>query len=186
MQHEELCPGVLEKTRSFRAQFDILSLEVPPMVEIAYPEKLCYSRVYCMANLSTQILQAYQDTKSGSVAWKLRLLELVVIACHNIAFYLYRLDEGLHKHAEWADWRLERLARLPENPRGREVTKCGPPTLFFVPLYKDPERFPNGLANVAAYWAELRIFGDVVLLDRGQTEEEVSKPLSSAAGTRRG
>lgn len=32
MQHEELCPGVLEKTRSFRSQFDILSLEVPSKV----------------------------------------------------------------------------------------------------------------------------------------------------------
>jgi hypothetical protein len=39
MQHKELCLGVLEKTRSFRSQFDILSLEVPPKVEIAYPEK---------------------------------------------------------------------------------------------------------------------------------------------------
>ncbi|KAL2283296.1 hypothetical protein FJTKL_09930 [Diaporthe vaccinii] len=62
MQHEELCPGVLEKTRSFRSQFDILSLEVPP-----------------------KILQAYQDTKLGTIAWKLRLLELAVIACHDIA-----------------------------------------------------------------------------------------------------
>lgn len=44
----------------------------------------------------------------------------------------------------------------------------------------------NGLADVAAYWAELRIFGGVVLFDRGQTEEEVSKPIPSAAGTRRG
>lgn len=53
MQHEELCPGVLEKTRSFGSQFDILSLEVPPKVEITYPEKLCYSRMECEANLST-------------------------------------------------------------------------------------------------------------------------------------
>lgn len=186
MQHEELCPGVLEKTCSLRPQFDVLSLEIPPKVEITYLEKLCCSHMECEANLSTQILQAYQDTKLGTVAWKLRLLELVVIACHDIAAYLYQLDEGVHKHAEWADWRSERLARLPDNPRGREVTKCGPPNLFFVPSYKDPERFSNGLADVAAYWAELRIFGGVVLFDRGQTEEEVSKPILSAAGTRPG
>jgi hypothetical protein len=124
----------------------------------------------------------------GSVAWKLRLLELVVIACHDIAAYLYKLDDGVHKHTEWEDWRSERLARLPEDARVREVTKCGPPTLFFAPSYKDPERFSNGLSDVVGYWAEFRIFGGIVLFDRGQTEEEVSKPLyttlkCSAAGT---
>lgn len=38
----------------------------------------------------------------GSVAFKLRLLELVVIACHDIAVLLYKLDNGPHKHAEWS------------------------------------------------------------------------------------
>lgn len=46
MQHEELCPGVLEKTRSFRSQFDVLSLEFPSKVEITYSERLCYSCSY--------------------------------------------------------------------------------------------------------------------------------------------
>lgn len=177
MQHEELCPGVLEKTRNFRSQFDVLSLEFPPKAEMTCPGKLCYSCTYCEATLSTQTLQAYQDTKLGSAAWKLRLLELVVIACHDIAAHLYQLDEGVHKHAEWADWRSERLARLPKGARGQEVTKCGPPVLFFASKYKDPERFSNGLADVVGYWAELRTFGGVVLFDRGQTEEEVSEQI---------
>lgn len=37
-QHEEFCPGVLEKTRSLRTEFDLLSLTLPPKVEIPFPE----------------------------------------------------------------------------------------------------------------------------------------------------
>lgn len=125
--------------------------EYPSKVEIACPEKLWYIFTYCEANLAPQILQAYQDIKLGPVAWKIRLLELVVITCQDIAAYLYQFTEEVHKHAEWADWRSQRLANLPESERGRHRTKCGSPTLFFAPLHKDPERFSNGLADVVAY-----------------------------------
>lgn len=39
-------------------------------------------------------------------------------------------------------------------------------------MYKDPERLPKGLEDVVAYWAEHRIFGGVVLFDRGQSKTE--------------
>jgi hypothetical protein len=101
-------------------------------------------------------------------------LELCVIACHNIAIYLYQLDDGVHKHTEWAEWRAEKLASLPENATGQDRTKCGPPTPFYANWYMKAERYHNGLADVVGYWAELRIFGGVVLFDRGETEDQVS------------
>lgn len=36
MEHEELCPGVLEKTRRFRSEFDILSLNLQPDVRTPF------------------------------------------------------------------------------------------------------------------------------------------------------
>ncbi|KAH8782652.1 hypothetical protein F5883DRAFT_130470 [Diaporthe sp. PMI_573] len=167
MQHDELCPGALEKTRALRADFDVLSLSLDP-----------------------QAIQAYQNTVPGSLPWKLRLLELVVTGCHNIASSLYLMDNGTHKHAEWTTWREKKLATLPEHCSKRERSKCGPPTLFYANQYMDPQRFPHGLADVAGYWAELRIFGGVVLFDRGLSEDECngmylhsSKPATLAPPT---
>ncbi|KUI56201.1 hypothetical protein VP1G_10845 [Cytospora mali] len=117
-------------------------------------------------------IQAYQDTSPGSVAWKLRLLELVAIACHNIAGHLYQMDDGVHKHAEWDAWCAKKRARLTESSSMRDRRECYRPTLFYIDAYMNAERFPNGLADVVGYWAELRIFGGVVLFDRGESEEE--------------
>ena len=47
------------------------------------------------------------------------------------------------------------------------------PTLFFHCDYLDHEQYPNGLADIAGYWAEDRILGGVVVFDRGQSGLEV-------------
>lgn len=59
-----------------------------------------------------QIMKAYQNTSPGSVACKLRHLEMIVIACHNITVFLYRIDDGTHIHAEREDWHAEKLRSL--------------------------------------------------------------------------
>lgn len=91
-----------------------------------------------------------------------------MIACHEIAAYLYQLDDGIHKHTEWTKWRAKKRASLPENAHGRERTKCGSHIPFYATLYVDPDRFRNGLADVVGYWAEYQIFGGVVLLTVGR------------------
>jgi hypothetical protein len=45
--------------------------------------------------------------------------------------------------------------------------------LFFHVDYMDHRQYPNGLADMAGYWAEDRIFGGVVLFDRGDSGYEV-------------
>lgn len=149
LDHKDLCPGTMDKTRAFRSQFDIDSVEFEP-----------------------KLLQAYQNTSPGSIAYKLRLLEMVVIACHNIAVLLYQLDDGTHKHAEWEDWLTKELALTSEGEDQYMHITYGPPTSFYVGLYVDFDRYPNGLADVVGYWAEHHIFGGVVLFDRGRDEEE--------------
>lgn len=48
-----------------------------------------------------------------------------------------------------------------------------PPAAFFHPSYIYPEQYPRGLADIAGYWAEGKIFGGIVVFDRGETEQEV-------------
>lgn len=94
-------------------------------------------------------------------------------ACHDIAVYLYQLDDGVHKHAEHQSWRENKLETLPEDDlMGRK--QLPPPTLFWTGAYMDWSRYPNGLADMAGYWAEIQLFGGVVLFDRGESEKEVS------------
>lgn len=112
------------------------------------------------------------------MSWKLRLLELVVSACHDIAVHLYQMDAEVHKHREHEQWLSEQLASLPENSHDRRLLP--PPTLFFNGMYVEPSRYPNGLADVVGYWAETQIFGGVVLFDRGESEEEVSNSILGA------
>ncbi|KAG8167953.1 hypothetical protein KVR01_003642 [Diaporthe batatas] len=140
LDHKDLCPGTMDKIRAFRSQFEINSVEFEP-----------------------KLLRAYQNTSPDTIAYKLRLLEMVVIACHNIAVSLYQLDDGTHKQAEWEEWRDQYMHTI-----------YGLPTPFYVDLYVDSDRYPNGLADIVGYWAEHHIFGGVVLFDRGRDEEEVS------------
>lgn len=61
--------------------------------------------MYILADLHTEVIEAYQVVLPDSVAWKPRLLELVVTACHNIAvFFLYQMDDAVHKPAENDAW----------------------------------------------------------------------------------
>lgn len=169
LDHKDLCPGTMDKTRAFRSQFDIDSVEFEPKV-----------RQHIISNIGSwlmfvlKLLQAYQNTSPGSIAYKLRLLEMVVITCHNIAVFLYQLDDGTHKHAEWEDWLTKKLALTSEEDDQYMHIAYVPPTPFYVDLYVDFDRYPNGLADVVGYWAEHHIFGGVVLFDRGRDEEEVS------------
>lgn len=54
---------------------------------------------------------------------------------------------------------------------GAHVVRIPPFSLISVWSH---DGYPNGLADVVGYWAEARIFGGVVLFDRGESELEVS------------
>lgn len=94
-------------------------------------------------------------------------------ACHDIAVFLYKMDEGAHKHAEHEAWLDEQLKRYP-NERSTERKLLPPASLFWHGSFRSHRRYPNGLAELAGYWAETQIFGGVILFDRGESGEEVS------------
>lgn len=47
------------------------------------------------------------------------------------------------------------------------------PTDFYHTEYLDWEQYPQGVADMAGYWAEFELFGGVVVFDRRESDVEV-------------
>lgn len=101
----------------------------------------------------------------------MRLIELAVLACHQIAVFLYELDDGAHKHEAHQTW-LDMVSREPKDQGSRRYY-IPPATILVHRAYRSAERYPRGAADVAGYWAEGQIFGGVVWFERGETDREV-------------
>ncbi|RSL93329.1 hypothetical protein CEP52_013302 [Fusarium oligoseptatum] len=151
LDHRELCEGSLDKAHEFRTRFD--------------PSDLLFKE---------QSINAFGKTAPGSREFNLRLIELIVVACHQIAAYLFGLDDGVHKHRVFDDWLQQQLVESILNSRNGKANSGYklPPSAFFHSAYTYVEEYPQGLGDVAGYWAEGKIFGGVVVFDRGETEQE--------------
>ncbi|KAK4099869.1 hypothetical protein N658DRAFT_487252 [Parathielavia hyrcaniae] len=91
-----------------------------------------------------------------------RLVEMVVIAVHQIAAILFDLNMSVHKDdgiTEWAPPKSNRWywAVFPDGPL---------PTLFHHRWYDDYDQYPRGVSDMVGDWAEARILGGVVLFER--------------------
>lgn len=159
-KHRELCPGVIEKTRAFRADFD------PRTFDIRAEVNKCRRCQFALQNSNPflQVLHRYQSVPVGSRASKLPLIELVAVAIHAIAAQLFKqVDGGLHKGDKY-----------PGDEHYQEYSwNRKKSTPFSLWRYDDPEQYPEGNADIAAYWAEDQIFGGIVLFDRGESGSEV-------------
>lgn len=132
-EHETLCPGALEKARTFQDKFDLASLDLP-----------------------VEVLWRYQGIPAGSRASKLPFVELVAVAIHRIAVLLYR-QGSMHKQSG-LPVEENRLCSNMSSGSYRHYY----PTPFCLDEYDDPERYPDGVADITGYWAENWIFGGVV------------------------
>ncbi|KAJ4246255.1 hypothetical protein NW762_013605 [Fusarium torreyae] len=148
--HAEICPGYLEKARDVRKEFNLSQLQFEP-----------------------KTLIRFQEVDTGSDEYNFRLIELVVVACHQIGAYLFELDNGAHKHKYYQDWRDKVLQEKKNGVESRKYYKP-PPIAFSHRSYRSFQQYPRGLADVAGYWAESKIFRGVVVFDRGESEAEVS------------
>lgn len=113
-----------------------------------------------------QLLLAFEQTIPGTRQFHLRLIELLVVACHQIAVYLFQLDDAIHTHEQYVKWMNE-----PRDMGRWDSFRA--PTAFSHGPYIAIEQYPNGIADAVGYWAEARIFGGVVVFDRGESETEV-------------
>ncbi|KAM0350887.1 hypothetical protein HYE67_000893 [Fusarium culmorum] len=146
LEHTPICEGFLEKSRRMHAALNPYDLQ-----------------------FDEHILSSFQEATKDSEEYSLRLIELTVVACHQIAVYLFNLDDGVHKHQLYEDWAQQRQM---EQVLASEVRDVIPPCAFFHTSYYYFDQYPQGLADVVGYWAEGQIFGGVVVFDRGETEAE--------------
>lgn len=144
-EHETLCPGAMDKASAFRDSFEPASLDLP-----------------------VDVMKRYQDIPAGSRAPKLPFIELVVVAIHRIAVLVHK-QGSLHKEKE-PTFQEDRLCHNWDF--GPSPTYY--PTPFCLSDYSDPEQYPDGVADIAGYWAENWIFGGVVVFSRGESGIEVS------------
>ncbi|KAF5685797.1 hypothetical protein FCIRC_3286 [Fusarium circinatum] len=143
--HDKLCAGILDKTRQFLKAFS------PKLLQF-----------------DSRLLFAYQAASPGSRSFNIRLIEIIAVAVHQVAVILFSLEEGLHKNdgvIEWAPPKSDKTwwAHCPDGPE---------PTMFFHPWYLSHDRYPNGVADMAGYWAESRILGGIVLFDRSGLDQD--------------
>ncbi|KAF7552557.1 hypothetical protein G7046_g7384 [Stylonectria norvegica] len=143
--HKSLCPGVLEKTRSFQARFD--------------PELLQFD---------ARLLHEYQAARPGSRSFNTRLIEITAVAIHQIAVRLFQMDTSLHKDDGVTSW----TAPKDDDFWWRFNPDGPPPTLFSHNFYRDHDQYPDGVGDTIGYWAESRILGGVVLFDRRRTKAD--------------
>jgi hypothetical protein len=142
-QHLEPCPESIEVWKAFRDSFQTQKL-------LFNPRKV----------------QGYQDSIFGTKDFNVRLIELVVVACHETAVLLHKIaDGGVGTHAE------KPPAPMILDHDGVPFTPI--PTDFYHTEYVDWEQYPEGVADMVGYWAEFELFGGVVVFDRGELHTEV-------------
>ena len=101
------------------------------------------------------------------------------MACHQIAVFLYNLEEDTNHKREYAAWvAAEQTLKDAADDRLR-YRAVEPPTPFYHRAYRAHEQYPRGVADMVGYWAEAKIFGGVVLFDRGELDVEVSHASST-------
>ncbi len=130
--------------------------------------------VYSLTN-NTQLLQTFQNSKPGTDAFLFRLLELLSRSVHCIAVSIELTATKCHVgDIETATTYHQPPMMIPVG-RNMRAYPSPPPhgSLFFHRGYKDHEQYPFRKADMAGYWAEDRIFGGVVLFDRGASGTEV-------------
>jgi hypothetical protein len=120
-----------------------------------------------------QLINDFRSAPPGSRAFKTRLIEMAAVGVHEIAVQLFNLGGSLHSDDNIFSW-------VPSTDDVFwELFPDGAwPTLFRHAWYVDFEQYPDGVADMAGYWAEARILGGVVLFDRRGEGQPDAQPDS--------
>lgn len=109
-----------------------------------------------------RLLRSFSAAKPESTEFETHLVEVIAVAVHQLAAYLYKLDLNLGDHKDIATWVSPKSNRgiYMDYPDGKL------PTISIHRQYRDCSQYPNGIADMVGYWAKAQIFGGVVLFDR--------------------
>ncbi|CEF84039.1 hypothetical protein FGSG_07840 [Fusarium graminearum PH-1] len=148
MGYKGIHPSSFDKVRTSIGRFNIFDLD-----------------------FNRKAIECFQKESVGSDAFSLLLIELVVVACHEAGARAYAIDGGAYKHKTYHEWRERVLVAKGQDIESRR-SHASPLAAFSHPEYQYPEQYPRGITDVAGYWVESKIFGGVVLFDRGETENK--------------
>lgn len=83
---------------------------------------------------------------------------MTATAFHNVAALLFKeLHLGDDASAD----------PTPNDAQSGSIMLESPSVTLRHPDYMDYQQYPLGIANIVGYWAELCVFGGIVLFDRG-------------------
>ena len=115
----------------------------------------------------SQLVQKYQNAPLDTREHDLCLLEMTAASINALAGIIYLAchpDTDLKPPKPSIDQGFDYSFPLPDVR----------PIDFYHTSYEAYERYPFGLLNVVGYWAEDKLFGGVLLFDRGESGAEVS------------
>jgi hypothetical protein len=159
----------IDLMREYKETFNVRALQIGAEVVIYLPCRSPRNAKH------SQIAESYSGCSTASREFILRLMEVITVLCHDIAVGLYiRHNGGIRKQS----LRYARTTPPPPPPPGMTPPTSPPPlpTVFFHRSYQNWEEYPHGVADMVGYWAEYRLFGGVMVFDRGDSGREVSAP----------
>jgi hypothetical protein len=96
----------------------------------------------------------------------------VARAVHGLAALFYWRGHPIHDDV-WADKDPTYTVKAVTKPDPDSGQFRSP---FYHPEYEEEDQYPDGIADVVGYWAENRILGGVVLLDRSDSWDDERNP----------
>ncbi|KAK4033627.1 hypothetical protein C8A01DRAFT_19463, partial [Parachaetomium inaequale] len=153
-RHTSLCPGSLETAHEFLSVFSIDTLDSMPRL----------------------LLRAYQSARPGNRSFRRRLIELVAVAVHKVAVFLFNQGHRLHdREIKDPAYTIDAVTSWQPslNRPGFNRTR---PCLFMHFCYDAVGQYPGGVANAVGYWAENRVLGGVVMFDRSEAWDDEGRP----------
>jgi hypothetical protein len=99
-------------------------------------------------------------------------MEMLAVACHELAASLFQQTERNDHYERARTWQPVIWSYPPgaTEPVPTPYPEPPPPTVFRHSFYRYFDQYPKGIADMVGYWAEARLFGGVVLFDRGKDE----------------
>lgn len=126
-------------------------------------------------------------------------MEAIAKAFHQIAVHVHSLADGGLRKADlpdvyvrelhtppppaptspkpWDDYDVSSQDEPEDRPRVLRRPRIHRETELFHRRYTAYEQYPRGVADGVGYWAELQLFGGVILFDRGPLGQEVYLPV---------
>lgn len=127
-EHEELCPGTMDKARELRDGWDPALLKFDPKVR---PALLIFTEAPTLTvdhrGPGFQLVTRYQSATIGSKAFETRLIKLVAVVLHQLGVIVFNLDFRLRGNRQNRNT-VDFLFAITRQGIYRDIWERKPPT----------------------------------------------------------